>query len=806
VGSGNDLANEIVVLDDGRIVVAGMASDGMQWDFALARYNTDGSLDTSFSGDGLVSVPIGAGNDYGYSLATQADGAAIIAGYGLVSNDDFMVARLLADGNPDTSFSADGKLTTALGTGSDKAYSVALQADGRILVAGSSSNGSNDDFAVTRYNADGSLDTTFSGDGKATAAIGSAGDIVRKVLLQADGRIIVAGYASNGSNDFAVARFTADGALDLTFSGDGKAITAVGNNSDMAYDAVLQSDGAILLVGSSYNGTDNDVALVRYNATGSLDTSFDVDGKLTLGIGTGDDVAWAVALQADGKIVVVGSTDNSANKDIFVLRLNTDGSLDGSFSGDGIATLGVGSGSDVAYGVAIQADGRILVSGYAYDSAYNAFVVARFNTDGSLDTSFGAADALNGSPRYTENGAAVVLDTHVVVNDSELMALGNYAGASITLARHGGAQSQDVFSAKGNMVFSAGQVLLSGVAIGTYSNSAGTLAIVFNSNATQARVNEALSSIAYSNRSDGPPDVVQIDWTFSDGNTGAQGTGGAQSTVGSTYVIIKQVVDEFYGNASDNTLVGTVGGDYLDGRGGADSLTGGLGNDTLIGGAGADTMLGGVGNDVYNVDSRYDVVTELKNQGLDEVQSKVSYTLPVNVENLVLTGTGAIKGIGNGLANSITGNDANNLIKGGGSNDTLLGGLGDDTLNGGPGLDVLTGGAGKDAFVFDSALNASTNIDLIVDFTVGEDVIHLDNDVFKAFLFDFASLPSNAFRFGVGLKTASAAEDRILYNTTTGALYYDADGTGTASEAVQIAQLGALTHPTLSNLDFYIIA
>ncbi len=171
------------------------------------------------------------------------------------------------------------------------------------------------------------------------------------------------------------------------------------------------------------------------------------------------------------------------------------------------------------------------------------FALARYNTDGTLDNTFDGVNTLNGNPQYTEDGAAIVLDNTVQIYDAELSGRDNFNGASITLARHGGADSQDVFSGSGALRLSVSNALLSGINIGTVSNGNGTLTIQFNSNATQAWVNEALSALAYSNTADQPPASVPIDWTFSDGNTGAQGTGGALKAFGSTTVNITSIND-----------------------------------------------------------------------------------------------------------------------------------------------------------------------------------------------------------------------------------------------------------------------
>ena len=226
-----------------------------------------------------------------------------------------------ADGDLDTTFDSDGKVTTAIGSGTDRAFSVAIQSDGKIVVAGLSNNGSNDDFALVRYNTDGTLDTNFDSDGKVTTAIGSGNEQALSVAIQSDGKIVAAGRSSNGSNDdFALVRYNTDGTLDTTFDSDGKVTTAIGSGTETAYSVAIQSDGKIVAAGFSFNGSNNDVALVRYNTDGTLDTNFDSDGKVTTDIGSYNDYARSVAIQSDGKIVVAGFSNNGSNDDFALVR------------------------------------------------------------------------------------------------------------------------------------------------------------------------------------------------------------------------------------------------------------------------------------------------------------------------------------------------------------------------------------------------------------------------------------------------------------------------------------------------------
>jgi serralysin len=243
---------------------------------------------------------------------------------------------------------------------------------------------------------------------------------------------------------------------------------------------------------------------------------------------------------------------------------------------------------------------------------------------------------------------------------------------------------------------------------------------------------------------------------------------------------------------TDDTLIGDAGANRLRGLTGNDRLEGGAGDDTLDGGAGADTMLGGSGDDTYVQDDAGDVIGEGRDQGIDTVRSSVSTALPEHVENLVLAGAAA-EGTGNRLDNGLTGNDAANLLRG------LQG---DDTLRGGLGNDVLEGGPGRDSFVFDAPPGAA-DADLVVDFRGNQDELQLDDAAFAAIgaLGRFAA-GDNRFAFGDGLTAGADAADRVVYDTATGELYYDADGSGPGASLLFATLQGA---PRLDADDIVVI-
>jgi Ca2+-binding RTX toxin-like protein len=243
--------------------------------------------------------------------------------------------------------------------------------------------------------------------------------------------------------------------------------------------------------------------------------------------------------------------------------------------------------------------------------------------------------------------------------------------------------------------------------------------------------------------------------------------------------------DTIFGGADKDVLNGGDGNDNLDGGISDDNLSGGAGNDTLTGGTGADKMSGGIGDDTYFVDNNRDLVLEVVDLGIDLVNSSVSFVLGNNIENLTLTGTGSVNGTGNILANILIGNDGINRLLGLAGNDTISGGGGDDYIDGGFGDDILSGGDGADSFV----LNApNQGVDRMLDFTSGIDKLLLSSVSFSG-LNANSSLSFDQMILGAGVTGADTTSQLFIYNTTSGDLFFDADGSGAASSAIQIAKL-----------------
>lgn len=369
-----------------------------------------GTLDPTFGSGGEV---LGTFANSARDVKIQSDGKILVAGK---NNDDgnfsaFALARYnAADGSLDPTFGSGGKVIATLGgRNGSGASELVIQPDGKILAAGyayvGNSRNARKEFALVRYNANGSLDSTFGSGGKVFTAIGTD-DTAYAVLVQNDGKIVAAGYTLvNGNTDFGLVRYNTNGTLDSTFGSGGKVITAISTGTNqgsylngLALETVLVNGAPVIKIvaaGQWYNGSRNYFALARYNPDGTLDGSFGQGGVVTTAVGQRSS-AYDIAVQpADGKIVVAGADNNGANLDFAVARYNTDGSLDTTFNATG-AQPGVapldGTQSEIAYATALQTDGKIVVAGvqtppnssYVGDTA-----LARFNADGTADTSFG---------------------------------------------------------------------------------------------------------------------------------------------------------------------------------------------------------------------------------------------------------------------------------------------------------------------------------------------------------------------------------------------------------------------------------
>jgi uncharacterized delta-60 repeat protein len=363
IGSTGSEALAIALQTDGKFVAAGYSSNGANIDFALARYNSNGSLDTAFGNGGKVITDIGSADNASLALAIQTDGKVIAAGNSFNgTDDDFALVRYNSNGTLDNTFGTGGIVTTNFNNSSETIDAITIQTDGKIVAAGYRLNGSFFDFALARYNSNGTLDETFGTGGKVTTGFSEFDDLARAIVLQTDGKIVVSGEADT---DFAVARYNSNGSLDTTFDGDGRVRTSI-NLFDSAYDVAIQSDGKIVAAGETGNGNNSDFALIRYESGGALDSTFDGDGIVTTAIGASDEFASSLALQTNGKIVVGGFSFNGSNDDFALVRYNTNGSLDSTFGAGGKVTTDFSSSSnDYISALAIQSGNRVIGVGSA---------------------------------------------------------------------------------------------------------------------------------------------------------------------------------------------------------------------------------------------------------------------------------------------------------------------------------------------------------------------------------------------------------------------------------------------------------
>lgn len=376
-----DFGYDVAVQADGKIVVVGTAdieASGQQ--FAVARYNLNGSLDATFGTGGKVTTQWG---DIAFAVAIQPDGKIVVAGDN--SGLGFALVRYNNDGTLDPSFGSGGKVLSSFPSSSSGAFDVLIQPDGKIVAVGYVNNGISD-FCLIRYNSNGSNDLTFGMGGVVVTDFAAGDDGAWGAALQGDGKIVVAGSAFNGSNgiDFAIARYNPNGSLDATFGAQGKVITTFTSFDETAYDVAIQADGKIVVCGGIQGA--EVMALARYNPNGSLDSGFGSGGKVMTRSFNKGYAGFAVAVQPDGKIIVVGNViDSDLRSSFAVVRYTTSGNLDPAFGAGGIEITGVGLGSS-AWGVAVAPDGKIIVVGNAFNetTSYD-FAVTRYNGDPAFD-------------------------------------------------------------------------------------------------------------------------------------------------------------------------------------------------------------------------------------------------------------------------------------------------------------------------------------------------------------------------------------------------------------------------------------
>lgn len=400
----------MAIQSDGKSVLVGRSKTGSNYNFCVFRYNTNGTIDTSFGTNGATSIDMkgNGGFDEARAIVIQPDGKIVVGGSaGLETNNGtchFGLVRLNTNGTLDTTFGTAGKTSFPVGTSTspdNRIYNLTLQPDGKIIAIGeASSPGTFDDFAIVRLNTDGSLDSDFSNDGKTTVSFVNLNDKALKTLLQPDGKIIVAGSASS---DLGIVRFFDDGSIDTSFGTNGKILLET-SETDFSFtlsNLEFQADGKIILLGT----VSGDVALRRINVDGTIDTTFGVNGKVKTDIDntSTDSGSTGLLIQPDGNIIATAMCSTGSVNYFGILRYTSAGVLDNTFSNDGKVLTNFLSGFNTATSVALQADGKLLVSGFTGFTGQTHSAIARYNTGVNLGTSIFDATTIKVYPNPTLN-------------------------------------------------------------------------------------------------------------------------------------------------------------------------------------------------------------------------------------------------------------------------------------------------------------------------------------------------------------------------------------------------------------------
>jgi uncharacterized delta-60 repeat protein/uncharacterized repeat protein (TIGR01451 family) len=376
------------------LIAAALISTGL-----LSRVEAAaGDLDAGFGSGGKVLTAFGAGSSYNkaFDVAVQADGKIVASG---IAQSNLAIARYNTDGTLDSTFGVGGQVATSFGASWASAAALAIQSDGKIVAGGTTApilGGNPTHFIIARYNPDGSLDTTFGAGGTTVTAF-SNNDCLLDLAIQSDGRIVAVGWTQktpNQSNNVAVLRYNTNGTLDTSFGIGGLAEIDMFGDMDIASGVVIQPNGRILVGGvtrTNSNPESGNFLLLRLNSNGSLDTLFGIGGKVTTDFSGSGDSAGAIALQPDGRIVLGGSSNNLLFSSFALARYDANGSPDTTF-GSGGKTVAYFSPLTPCYAsdMVLLPNGKFVLSGVNYPSANLDFMLARFDSNGSLDGSFGS--------------------------------------------------------------------------------------------------------------------------------------------------------------------------------------------------------------------------------------------------------------------------------------------------------------------------------------------------------------------------------------------------------------------------------
>ena len=369
-----EIAYAMAVQPDGKILVGGRIDIAASiCHFILIRYNTDGTLDSNFGTNGVVETTLHGTEDVINAIALQPDGKIVVAGtsWSDITAYDIAFARYNTNGTLDNTFGNNGiKLIDIRGTDDKINSALVIQPDGKIVAAGFTHSDLSYDFLLVRLNAGGTVDASFGINGIAITDIADAtSDAIRGIALQPDGKIVAIGSSNiNSTVSFIAARYSSDGTLDATFGNSGLVVGInTEENTEEPFAVSLQPDGKIVSAGLQQRTSDSwkSAQLIRYNSNGTYDATFGTNGVVIIP-GTNWEELYSVVLQPDGKIVAAGNTYIVDSRDFLLIRVNSNGTLDNTFGIGGKTSTEFGFQKyDESYAIARQNDGKILVAGYA---------------------------------------------------------------------------------------------------------------------------------------------------------------------------------------------------------------------------------------------------------------------------------------------------------------------------------------------------------------------------------------------------------------------------------------------------------
>lgn len=431
--TGEDQAFGAVRRPDGRLLVVGSAMRDSVRAFAAMQLLPNGDPDPAFDLDGkMVRSAAGPGEDIAYAVALYPDGRALLAGIGErpAQRYDFALMRLLPDGQPDSTFGKQGRVLTDFDGGDDFAYAVMLQPDGKIIAAGHTSpDGAESDFAIARYLSNGDPDSTFGVHGKLVQSVDVFSEVIYDALLQPDGKILVAGniYDFAFEADYIIGRYLPDGTPDPNFGDNGIVTLNFDSSFDLSRGIALQPDGKIIAAGFSSVDFISQVSAARLLPGGAPDSTFGANGKVLQAVGDLGSFSTDVAVQPDGKLLLSGMTEDLDARDIFVLRLQPNGMPDSTFGDNGLRISSVSDNDDNSYALALEPNGHIFLAGRSDNFEQADVTVLRYSPAGNLDPAFGSGGVVR-----TDNGSSYDQASAMLILPDDAIVIGGYSRQEVT--------------------------------------------------------------------------------------------------------------------------------------------------------------------------------------------------------------------------------------------------------------------------------------------------------------------------------------------------------------------------------------